>query len=80
MQAGKILKINVLAGWNKAMQIGLFYLSLMKINVSSQKFPKSNKRVGWNKAVQVGIFQKIDKFCSMNFRETSTYQKLQGIE
>ena len=33
VQAGKILKINKRAGWNKAVQVGIFHILLVKINV-----------------------------------------------
>ena len=31
MQAGKILKINKRAGWNKAVQVGIFHSLLVRI-------------------------------------------------
>ena len=33
VQAGKILKINKRAGWNKAVQVGIFHILLVKINI-----------------------------------------------
>ena len=39
VQAGKILKINKRAGWNKAVQDGIFHFSLMKIHIQAQNFP-----------------------------------------
>ena len=39
VQAGKILKINKCAGWNKAVQDGIFHFSLMKIHIQAQNFP-----------------------------------------
>ena len=33
VQAGKITKINKRAGWNKAVQVGIFHFLLVKIKV-----------------------------------------------
>ena len=58
VQVGKSHKINKLAGWNKAVQVGIFNFLLMQNKVLGTKLPKINKRAGWNKGVQVGILQK----------------------
>ena len=55
VQAGKVLKINNCAGWNKAVQDGIFHFSLMKIHIQAQNFPNLIK-------VQDGISQ-----CRMEF-------------
>ena len=70
VQVGKITKINKRAGWNKAVQVGIFHFFISKNKGFGLKFPKINKRAGWNKAVQDGIFQKINKICCMIIRET----------
>ena len=65
VQAGKILKINKRAGWNKAVQDGIFQKSIVKKTYRLEKFLKLIKRAGCNKAMQVGFFQKINKTCCM---------------
>ena len=40
VQAGKIPKINKRAGWNKAVQVGIFHFLLLKIKVLAWNFPK----------------------------------------
>ena len=66
VQAGKILNIHKLAGWNKAVQDGIFHFSLMKIHIQAQNFPNLINV----QAVQDGIIQKINKICCMIIRET----------
>ena len=74
VQAGKILKINKRAGWNKAVQDGLFHFSLMKIHIQARNFPNLiNMQDGIHKAMQDGIFQKDNKICCMIIRETRVH-------
>ena len=40
MQDGKIPKLNKRARWNKAVHVGIFYFSLVKINVLAENFQK----------------------------------------
>ena len=40
VQAGKIPKTNKHAGWNKAVQVGIFHFLLVKIKVLARNFPK----------------------------------------
>ena len=65
MQVGKSHKINKCAGWNKAVQDGIFQKSIVIKTCRLEKFLKLIKRAGCNKAVQVGFFQKINKTCCM---------------
>ena len=53
----KFPKINKRAGWNKAVQVGIFHFFISKDKGFGLKFPKINKRAGWNKAVQDRKFQ-----------------------
>ena len=63
MQVGKFLKLIKRAGWNKAVQDGIFQKSIVKKTCRLEKFLKLIKRAGCNKAVQVGFFQKINNLC-----------------
>ena len=40
LQAGKISKIDKIAGWNKAVQDGIFHFLLMRNRVLAQNYPK----------------------------------------
>ena len=68
MQVGKFPKLIKRAGWNKAVQDGIFQKSIVKKTCRLEKFLKLIKRAGCNKAVQVGFFQKINKTCCMFIR------------
>ena len=61
MQVGKFPKLIKRAGWNKAVQDGIFQKSIVKKTCRLEKFLKLIKLAGCNKAVQVAFFQKLIK-------------------
>ena len=63
MQVGKFPKLIKRAGWNKAVQDGIFQKSIVKKTCRLEKFLKLIKRAGCNKAMQVGFFQKNNNLC-----------------
>jgi hypothetical protein len=65
VQVGKFPKLIKRAGWNKAVQDGIFQKSIVKKTSRLENLLKLIKRAGCNKTVQVGFFQKINKACCM---------------
>ena len=68
LQAGEFPKVDKRAGWNTAVQVGIFQKIGTIENKFSGKFSKIDKRAGWNKAVQAGFLKKINKLCSTFIR------------
>ena len=64
MQAGKIPKINKRAGWNKAVQAGIFHFLLVKIKVFAWNFPKLINVKDGIRPCRLEFFKKIIKFAA----------------
>ena len=64
VQAGKILKINKRAGWNKAVQDGIFHFSLMKIHIQAQNFPNLINVQDGIRPCRMEFFKKLIKFAA----------------
>ena len=59
VQVGKFPKFNKRAGWNKAVQVGIFHFLLVKIKVLAWNFPKLiNVQVGI-RACRLEFFKKL---------------------
>ncbi len=61
VQAGKILEIED-AGWNKAVQDGIFHFSLMKIHIQAQKFPNLINMQDGIRPCRMEFFKKLIRF------------------
>ena len=64
VQAGKILKINKRAGWNKAVQDGIFHFSLMKIHIQAQNFPNLINVQNGIRPCRMEFFKKLITFAA----------------
>ena len=64
VQAGKILKINKRAGWNKAVQDGIFHFSLMKIHIQARNFPNLINVQDGIRPCRMEFFKKLIRFAA----------------
>ena len=59
VQVGKSHKINKRAGWNKAVQVGIFHFLLMQNKVLAQNYPKLINVQDGIRACRLEFFKKL---------------------
>ena len=64
VQAGKIPKINKCAGWNKAVQVGIFHFLIVKIIISALNFPKLINVQDGISPCRLEFFKKLIRFAA----------------
>ena len=67
VQAGKIPKINKRAGWNKAVQVGIFHFLLMQNKVLAQNYPKLINVQDGIRACRLEFCKKLIRFAARLF-------------
>ena len=67
VQDGKFLKINKRAGWNKAVQVGIFHFLLMQNKVLAQNYPKLINVQDGIRACRLEFCKKLIRFAARLF-------------
>ena len=72
MQAGNLSKINKHAGWNKAVQVGIFQKSIVKKTCRLEKFQKLINVQDVIRPCRLDFFQKLI-ICAARLLDTPEY-------
>ena len=67
VQVGKSHKINKRAGWNKAVQVGIFHFLLMQNKVLAQNYPKLINVQDGIRACRLEFCKKLIRFAARLF-------------
>ena len=83
VQVGKSHKINKRAGWNKAVQVGIFHFLLMQNKVLAQNYPKLINVQDGIRACRLEFCKKLIRFAARLFdslKYSSTFiHKYSGV-